>query len=54
MIKSKRMRWAGHIARMGKTRNAYKVWVLKPEGKRPPGTPRHRYEDTIKIDLREL
>jgi hypothetical protein len=40
MIKSKRMRWAGHVARMGETRNAYKILVGKPEGKRPLGRPR--------------
>jgi hypothetical protein len=41
MVKSKRMRWAEHVARMGETRNAYKILVGKPEGKRPLGKPRH-------------
>jgi hypothetical protein len=42
MIKSSRMRWAGHVARMGETRNAYRILVRKPEGKRPLGRPRRR------------
>jgi hypothetical protein len=42
IIKSRRMRWAGHIARMGETRNAYRILVGKPEGKRPLGRPRRR------------
>jgi hypothetical protein len=42
MIKSRRMRWAGHVARMGETRNAYGRLVGKPEGNRSPGRPRHR------------
>jgi hypothetical protein len=49
MIKSRRMRWAGHVARMGE-----KILVGKPEGKRPLGRPRRRWEDNIKIDLREI
>jgi hypothetical protein len=53
MIKSRRMRWAGHIARMGKKRNAYMILVGKPEGKRPLGRPRCRWENNIKMDLRE-
>jgi hypothetical protein len=52
-IKSRRMRWAGHVARMGKGRNVYRVLVGKPEGKRPLGRPRRRWEDGIKMDLRE-
>jgi hypothetical protein len=54
MIKSRRMRWAGHIARMGETRNAYRTLVGKPEGKRPQGRPRRRWVDNIKIDLRGI
>jgi hypothetical protein len=52
MIKSRRMRWAGHVARMWKTRNAYGILVGKPEGKRPLGRPRRRCVDNIKMDLR--
>jgi hypothetical protein len=52
-IKSRRMRWAGHVARMGEGRNVYRVLVGKPEGKRPPERPRRRWEDVIKMDLRE-
>jgi hypothetical protein len=48
IIKS-RMRWAGHIAQMGKKRNTYRLLVGKPEGKRPLGRPRHRWMDNIKI-----
>ncbi|KAJ4444111.1 hypothetical protein ANN_05900 [Periplaneta americana] len=53
-IKSRRLRWAGHIARMGESRNAYRVLVGRPEGKRPLGRPRRRWEDNIKMDLREV
>ncbi|KAJ4442430.1 hypothetical protein ANN_04016 [Periplaneta americana] len=53
-IKSRRLRWAGHVARMGESRNAYRVLVGRPEGKRPLGMPRHRWEDNIKMDLREV
>jgi hypothetical protein len=53
MIKSRRMGWAGHEACMGE-KNAYKILVGKPEGERPLGRPRHRWEDNIKMDLREL
>jgi hypothetical protein len=52
MIKSKRMRWAGNLARMGS--NAYRILVGKPYGKRPLGTPRRRWVDNIKMDLREI
>jgi hypothetical protein len=52
MIKSMRVRWEGHVARMGETRNAYKILVRKPEGKRPLGRPRRRWVDNIKMDLR--
>jgi hypothetical protein len=54
MIKSRRMRWAGHVARMGKNRNEYRILVGKPEGKRPLRRPRHRWPDNIKMDLREI
>jgi hypothetical protein len=47
------MRWAGHVARMGEERKVYKVLVGKPEGKRPLGRPRRRWEDGIRMDLRE-
>jgi hypothetical protein len=52
-IKSRRMRWAGHVARMGEGRNVYRVLVGKPEGKRPLGRPRRRWENGIKMDLGE-
>jgi hypothetical protein len=52
-IKSRRMRWAGHVARMVEGRNLYRVLVGKPEGKRPLGRPRRRWEDGIKMDLEE-
>jgi hypothetical protein len=52
-IKSRRLRWAGGVARIGETRNAYRILVGKPEGKRPLGRPRRRWVDHIKIDLRE-
>ena len=53
-LKSRRLRWAGHVARMEQSRNAYRVLVRKPEGKRPFGRPRRRWEDNIKMDLREV
>jgi hypothetical protein len=53
VIKSRRMGWAGHVARMGEGRGAYRVLVGRPKGKRPLGRPRHRWEDNIKMDLRE-
>jgi hypothetical protein len=52
-IKSRRMRWAWHVACMGEGRNVYRVLVGKPEGNRPPERPRNRWEDGIKLDLRE-
>jgi hypothetical protein len=52
MIKSRRMRWAGHVARMGWKGNAYRILVGKPEGKRPLGRPRRRWVDNIKMVLR--
>jgi hypothetical protein len=54
MIKSRRMRWAGHVARMGKKRNAYRILVGKPEEKRPLGRSRRRWVDNIKMDLRDI
>jgi hypothetical protein len=54
MIKSKRMRLAGHVARMGETKNTYRIFVGKPEGKRQLGRPRRRWVDNIKMDIREL
>jgi len=54
VIKSRRMRWAGHVARMAARRGAYRVLVGKPEGKRPLGRPRHRWEDNIKMDHQEV
>ncbi|KAJ4433757.1 hypothetical protein ANN_16069 [Periplaneta americana] len=53
-IKSRRLRWAGHVARMGESRNPYRVLAGRPEGKRPLGRPRRRWEDNIKMDLREV
>jgi hypothetical protein len=53
-VKSRRMRWAGHVARMGEERKMYKVLVGKPEGKRPLGRPRHRWEDGIRMDPWEI
>jgi hypothetical protein len=54
MIKSRRMRWAGHVARMRAERNAFMFSVGKPEGKRPLGRPRCTWEYNIRIDLREI
>ena len=48
------MRWTGHVARMKKRRDVYRVLVGKPEGKRPLGRPRRRWEDNIKINLQEV
>jgi hypothetical protein len=48
------MRWAGHVARIGEGRNMYRVLVGKPEGKSPLESPRHRWENGIKMDLREI
>jgi hypothetical protein len=53
VIKSRRMRWAGRVACMGKGKSVYRVLVGKPEIKRPPGRPRRRWEDNIKLNLRE-
>ena len=54
VIKSRRMRWAGRVARMEEGRGVHKVLVGKPEGKRPVGRPRRRWEDNIKMDLQEV
>ena len=54
VIRSRRMRCAGHVARMGEGRSVYRVLVGKPEGKRPLGRPRRRWEDNIKMDLQEV
>jgi hypothetical protein len=54
VIKSRRMMWAGHVARMGKGRGAYRVLVERPEGKRPLERPRRRWENNIKTDLGEI
>jgi hypothetical protein len=54
IIKSRRMRWAGHVARMGEKRNVYRLLVGNPEGKRPLGRPRRRSIDNIKMDLLEI
>ena len=54
VIKSRRMRWAGHVARMGERRGLYGVLVGKPEGKRPLGSPRRTWEDNINLDLQEV
>ena len=53
VIKALRLRWAGHVARMEEGRGVHKVLVWKPEGKRPLGRPRRRWEDNIKMDLQE-
>ena len=53
VIKSRGMRWAGHVASMWERKGVYRVLVGKPEGKRPLGTPRRRCEDNIKVDLQE-
>jgi hypothetical protein len=54
MIKSRRTRWTGHIARMREKRNAYRILVGKPEGKRPLGRPRRKWDGNIRVDLREI
>ena len=54
VIKSRRMSWAGHVVHMGERRCIYKVLVGKPEGKRPIGRPRHRWEYNIKMDIQEV
>jgi hypothetical protein len=54
VIKARRMRWVGHVASMGEVRGAYNILVGRPEGRRPLGRPRCRWEDKIKLDLREI
>ena len=54
VIKSRKMRWAGHVARMGEERGVYRFLVGKPEGKRPLGRPRRRWVDNITMDLQEV
>jgi hypothetical protein len=54
IIKSRRMRWASHVARMGEKMNAYRLLVGKPDGKRPLGRPRRRWVDNIGMDLGEV
>ena len=54
VVKSRRMRWVGHVARMGEVRGVHRVLVGMPEGKRPFGRPRCRWEDNIKMDLQEV
>jgi len=54
MVKSRRMRWAEHVVRMREGRGVHRVLVGKPEGERPLGRPRRRWEDNIKVDLREV
>jgi len=54
VIKSRRMRWAGHVARVGQERELYRVLVGKPEGRRPLRRPRRRWADNIRTDLQEL
>jgi hypothetical protein len=54
VIKARRIRWAGHVAHMGEVRGAYNILVGRPEGRRPLGRLRRRWEDNIKMDLREI
>ena len=54
MIKSRRLRWAGHVARMEESRSAFKILTGKPTGKRPLGRPRRTWEDNIRMDLEEI
>jgi hypothetical protein len=54
VIKSRTLRWAGNVARMGQKRGVYRVLVRKPKGKRPLGRTRHRWKDNIKMDLQEM
>jgi hypothetical protein len=54
VIKSRKMRWTGHVERMGEGRGVYRILVGRPEGKRPLEKPRRRWEDNIKMDLREI
>jgi hypothetical protein len=54
VFKSRRLRWAGHVALMGERRGAYRALVGKPEGRRPLGRPRRRLEDNIKMNIRKV
>ena len=54
VVNTRRMRWAGHVERMGEDRGVHRVLVGKPEGKRPLGRQRRRWEDNIKLDLQEV
>jgi hypothetical protein len=54
IMKSRRMRWAGNVARMGEKKNAHRILVGNPQGKRPLGRPRRRWVDNIKMDLSEI
>jgi hypothetical protein len=54
VIKPRKLRWAGHVARMGERRGAYRALVWKPEERRPLGRPERRWEDNVKMDLREV
>ena len=54
VIKSRKMRWTGHVARMRERRGGYRVLVGKPEGKIPLGKPRHRWKDSIRMDLQDV
>jgi hypothetical protein len=53
-MKSRRIKWAGHVARMGEKRGAYRILVGRPEGRPPLGRPRRRWKDNIKMDLQEV
>ena len=54
MIKSRRLKWAGHVAKMEKVRTAFKIVTVKPAGKRPLGRSRHRWKDNIRMELEEI
>jgi hypothetical protein len=54
VIKSRRLRWAGHVTRTGEGRGVYRFLVGKPEGKRPLGIPRRKWEDNVRMDLQEV
>ena len=54
VIKSRRLKWAGHVARMEESRSAFKILTGKPRGKRPFGRPRRRWEDNIRMNLEEI
>jgi hypothetical protein len=54
VIKARRIRWPGHMAHVGEVRGVYNILVGRPEGRRPLGRPRRRWEDNIRMDLREI